>query len=414
MQRHTLLFTLLLLLIVLAACGRGATKVEPPQIHYGETECAECRMIINDPRFAAAYTYELTQGRYESVSFDDIGDMLIHAEKHPEHTIVAFWVHDFKTEEWIDAKEAHFVYSPYLETPMAQGTAAVQTREQAELLADEYQGQILEWDGLWAKQRDGELVVSLVHQAKMGYHSHHDLMDPETPFVLGEADAVGYHIKLMSHGPLQAGYNPLMLQIADPTGTTLTQAEVAFWPLMHMPEMVHGAPVEQPEAIAHPDGHFAGGVGFPMPSGPDLGEWELGVAFDDLSRGAHGEVTFPITVAPCKLVGSFIARDDESKLFLMVVSPQAPSVGQQPLEILAVQKTGAMAWPPVDGLTLEITPKMPTMGHGSPHNQDPVSVGQGHYQGEVNFSMAGFWTVAVEVTRGGVVIGEVVFEFDVE
>jgi hypothetical protein len=54
------------------------------------------------------------------------------------------------------------------------------------------------------------------------------------------------------------------------------------------------------------------------------------------------------------------------------------------------------------------------MGHGSLHNQDPVSVGQGHYRGQVNFSMAGFWTVTVKVSRGGATIGELIFEFDIE
>jgi hypothetical protein len=151
-----------------------------------------------------------------------------------------------------------------------------------------------------------------------------------------------------------------------------------------------------------------------MPSGPDLGAWELGVTFSDPVAGIEGEATFPIEVAPSRLSGSFIAADDESKIFLMIVSPEAPSVGVQPFEVLVVRKESAMAWPPMDGLTLGINPEMPTMGHGSPDNENPVSVGEGHYRGRVNFTMAGPWTVSVSVRRGGEKIGEVVVDFDVQ
>jgi len=73
-----------------------------------------------------------------------------------------------------------------------------------------------------------------------------------------------------------------------------------------------------------------------------------------------------------------------------------------------------MEWPPVDDLTLEIIPEMPTMGHGSPNNENPVSIGDGHYQGQVNFTMAGPWTVTVKVSSDGAEIGHVVFEFDID
>ena len=194
----------------------------------------------------------------------------------------------------------------------------------------------------------------------------------------------------------------------------MTQAEVTFHPLMHMPDVTHAAPIEQPGAQAHLDGHFGGAVGFPMPSGPDLGDWELGVAFADLDRGQQGEATFPIQVAPSGLSASFVAADDEGKLFLMVISPQEAAVGLQDFEVLAVEKQSAMAWPAVDDLSLEMIPEMPTMGHGSSDNENPVHVSQGHYRGKVNFSMAGPWTVTVKVSRDGAEIGTVVFEYDLE
>lgn len=421
MTRSTFLFGIFLVLSIwLAACGQGQAEVKPPEIRYGETECLACRMIINDPRFASGYTHEISKGRYEGVPFDDIGDMLTYADGHPDHNIAAYWVHDYYTEEWLDAQDAFFVFSHQLETPMAQGTAATDSRTEAEELAAEYQGQVLDWEDLLAKHRDGELVVSLVSEVAMGgeaMHAHeHGTMhahEDEALMTLGEADVAGYHLTLLAHGPLHAGYNHLMLEITNPDGETVTQAQITLDPLMHMPKMTHAAPVEQPDAHAHMNVHFGGAVGFPMPSGPDLGSWELGVTFSDPADGVDGQANFPIEVAPSNLSGSFVAADDESKLFLMIVAPQEAGVGRQPIEILAVRKESAMKWPPVDDLTLDLMPEMPTMGHGSPNNENPVSVGTGHYRGQVNFTMAGPWTVTVKASRGGMEIGEVVFEFDV-
>jgi hypothetical protein len=414
-------------------------------------------MIISAPRFAAGYTYQVDGGRYESLPFDDIGDMLIYADKHPEHKIVAYWVHDFKTEEWIDAEDAFYVFSHHLETPMAMGTAAVDSREEAGQLAAEYHGEVLDWNGLRVKHHAGELVVSLVSGTAMGddganTHSHETMMhgapdvrepplaptctarsrkwpaqspggrlpgragesnDDRALVMLGAVDTAGYHLMLLAHGPLHAGYNHLMLHVTNPDGETVTQADVSFNPLMQMSDMTHAAPVEQPGAYAHSDGYFGGAVGFPMPGGPDLGDWKVDVTFNDPASNVQGDASFPIEVAPAKLSGSFVAADDESRLFLMIVLPQKAGVGLQPIEILAVEKKSAMEWPPVDDLRLEIVPEMPTMGHGSPDNEHPVGVSGGHYRGKVNFTMDGPWTVTVKVRRGGIGIGAVVFEFDV-
>ncbi len=127
---------------------------------------------------------------------------------------------------------------------------------------------------------------------------------------------------------------------------------------------------------------------------------------------ASGEASFVIDVAPSKLVSSFEATDG-SKVFVMVVAPSEPVIGKQPFEVFVVQKKGMMDWPALDGLTLEITPEMPTMGHGSPGNENPVAAGDGHYAGLVNFTMAGPWKVTVALSGEAGTLGEAVLEYDV-
>ena len=131
---------------LLAACTGGPAAPAPAEIRYGETQCANCGMIINEPKFASSLAYEESAGRYKSLAFDDIGDMLAHMQKHPEIMPVGYWVHDYGTEEWIDATTAYYVESDQIRSPMGHGLAALADQGAAEKLAAEVGGQVFDWD----------------------------------------------------------------------------------------------------------------------------------------------------------------------------------------------------------------------------------------------------------------------------
>ena len=150
-MRYRLLLLLLLSALLLTACARGATTAAPPEIRYGEDTCTECNMIISDPRYAAGYAHELSTGRYESLAFDDIGDLLAHLEKHRERKVVAWYVHDYTTAEWLDATTAYYVLSDEIHSPMGHGIAAHATHDGAEALAQDKSGLVLDWQGLQAQ-----------------------------------------------------------------------------------------------------------------------------------------------------------------------------------------------------------------------------------------------------------------------
>ena len=133
--------------MALAGCARGRTEIAPPDIRYGEDVCAACNMIISDPHFAAGYAVELKPGRYDSLAFDDIGDMLSH-QAATEQPIVAWYVHDYATEGWLDATAAHYVVSPEIATPMGHGVAAFASAQAATELAADAGGRVLTWSEL--------------------------------------------------------------------------------------------------------------------------------------------------------------------------------------------------------------------------------------------------------------------------
>ena len=76
------------------------------------------------------------------------------------------------------------------------------------------------------------------------------------------------------------------------------------------------------------------------------------------------------------------------------------------LEILVNVKQDMLTFPPDAGLTIEVTPEMPSMGHGSPNNVNPVSSSNGHYKGKVNFTMMGLWRLHLKLLRNNTVIVE--------
>ena len=133
----------------------------PPSIRYGEDSCDQCRMIINEARFAAAYV--TPQGHVRR--FDDIGDMLQFDAARREEVKV-FWVHDYETAEWLRAHEAFFVVSPEVQTPMAHGIIAVHQQPRATALADTLQGRVYTFGELRARFRKEGAVA--------GRAQHHD------------------------------------------------------------------------------------------------------------------------------------------------------------------------------------------------------------------------------------------------
>lgn len=146
MQPRMLAIVLLAVMLALTACSAGPTQPAAPELHFGEDICSDCGMIINDARFAASYAAEQGEGSYQTFIFDDIGDMLHHMQQNLTLIGAGWWVHDYDSEEWIDATTAYYVVSEEIKTPMDHGTAAFATQAAAEALAAEVGGKVLDWD----------------------------------------------------------------------------------------------------------------------------------------------------------------------------------------------------------------------------------------------------------------------------
>ncbi|MFO0890956.1 MAG: nitrous oxide reductase accessory protein NosL [Isosphaeraceae bacterium] len=104
------------------AAGCPPAAVGPPPLRFGQEACARCRMIISDARFAAALATESG----DASKFDDVGCMVEH-EAGGFRASTAYWVRDFRADAWIDARQATFVRSRTVASPMGFDLAGVRT-----------------------------------------------------------------------------------------------------------------------------------------------------------------------------------------------------------------------------------------------------------------------------------------------
>lgn len=131
-----LIFPILIFSII--SCKNGP-EIKPVEILYGQDSCERCKMIISEKTYSAEYI--LADGK--AMKFDDIGCMIhFNIELGTEHKILAQYVRDYETGDWIDATKAYFVSSKEIMTPMGHGLVAFSNEESARRLASRFDGTV--------------------------------------------------------------------------------------------------------------------------------------------------------------------------------------------------------------------------------------------------------------------------------
>lgn len=93
--------------VVMAGCS---SQSGPVAVTPSDT-CANCRMAVSNPRFAA----QVAVPREEPVFYDDIGCL---ARALSGGTTAFAYVADHRTGEWVRAAEAAYTRVPTIATPM--------------------------------------------------------------------------------------------------------------------------------------------------------------------------------------------------------------------------------------------------------------------------------------------------------
>lgn len=209
----------------------------------------------------------------------------------------------------------------------------------------------------------------------------------------GYATGAATKVEIYALDSAFTGYNKLYIALLDSSANNYVEnAQISLAPLMTMPAMSHAAPKENPSSTIAVNKLFPCSVSFIMPS--TAGIWTLSVTVNNLVNSKSGVVTFTINVkdpAVAKMFSFISMADNTSKYFVGFIPPQKPIVGMNDFEFVVYKKQSMMMFPADSSLTVSFVPTMPTMGHSSPNNMDPVHIGNGHYKGKMNFTMTGLW-----------------------
>jgi len=210
---------------------------------------------------------------------------------------------------------------------------------------------------------------------------------------IGEVTQLETKVEVYTEDSPAVGYNKLYIRMINiSTDEAVTKGTLQIMPMMDMGTMKHSAPYENTEYSSEYEGIFQGAVNFIM-----SGMWEITVQFQNSENGQEGEITIEFEVAPSSLIKSAIGPGPDSlKYFITLVGPIKPLVGMNDFEITIHCRETMMSFPAVIDFDVMMEPSMPSMGHGSPNNVNPVHEEPGHYVGEVNFTMTGDWLVELD------------------
>ncbi|MFN8237593.1 MAG: hypothetical protein U0T77_05435 [Chitinophagales bacterium] len=212
-------------------------------------------------------------------------------------------------------------------------------------------------------------------------------------------------------GSLVVGYNDIFLRIKDKaTAVYKTDAVINWSPLMHMMSMTHSCPKSAIEKVAGKTTLYKGYLVFQMPENASE-RWTLSLVFQ--TGGASSSVMDTVAVANSvtKRVSVFTGSDSK-KYIVALAEPTIPAVAVNDLVLGLFTMESMMSFPAVTDFTIEIDPRMPSMGnHSSPNNVNPVfSTADNLYHGKLSMTMTGYWKLNLIVKNAAseVVKGEAV------
>lgn len=137
-------FALLLIISIFISCN-----TEPQPLVAGKDECYFCKMPVADLKFGAEII--TTKGKF--YKFDDTGCMISFLKANELEQIKEIFTVDYSaSQKLLNVKEAIFLISENLRTPMNSGIAGFASRQQAEYFHKEFPGGIMNWEQLRQKQ----------------------------------------------------------------------------------------------------------------------------------------------------------------------------------------------------------------------------------------------------------------------
>jgi copper chaperone NosL len=121
-------------------------STNPEPIKFGKDDCNNCKMILADNKFGA----EIVTTKGKVYKFDDVNCLIKFKDNEMQNIEFAhILVIDYANpENLINAKDAFYLKSPQINSPMASNIAAFETKDEMEAVEKELGGIYMTWGEL--------------------------------------------------------------------------------------------------------------------------------------------------------------------------------------------------------------------------------------------------------------------------
>ncbi len=129
-------------IVGLLIMGLSSCNIGPAPINYGSDGCHFCSMTIVDTQHAAQFVTD----KGKVFKFDATECMMNYLKEIDQSTVAIFLVNDYNAPgELINAKEATYLISKNIPSPMGEFLTAFKSKEVAERVHVENGGVLLTW-----------------------------------------------------------------------------------------------------------------------------------------------------------------------------------------------------------------------------------------------------------------------------
>lgn len=222
----------------------------------------------------------------------------------------------------------------------------------------------------------------------------------------------GVQITVYGKGPYFSGYNELLFDAKDEaTGESIKNFDLKLTPIMDMGEYSHSCPVEQP--TLNQEGLMRGAAVFQMPS--MNGTWKLMLSYSSSIDNKSTNFDIDISVENPEYTRTHVLKSpiDGKRIILSLVENDKWLVGDNKFEITAHSMRDMMNFDAEESMRIEIEPEMPSMGHGSEGNSNPIHTNNGHYEGNLALNMPGDWRIHINLYDGDSTISQDKLYYDI-
>lgn len=227
-------------------------------------------------------------------------------------------------------------------------------------------------------------------------------------------DSAGYTFEMysMTGNSLYEGYNDIGFKIYL-NGTEVTTGFVKFTPIMYHFTSTHSTPVKENFYYDNDKKLYTGYVSFIMYS--DSGSvWTGTFNFNNQLTISNK----PFSVYPRSNVQMryWLNTVTNNYYLLTLIEPLDARTGLNEYKLILHRTSNDFDFYEIDSAEFFIRPWMPSHGHGSSSNINPIFKGNGKYEGKVNFTMPGQWYVYDSIKVNNTIITPsptIYFIFDV-